>query len=107
MKTYTESRNETPFDWNEFLNRKERSDAEWELAHLLSGDWVSCACGNQCDVIPRNDVGKPDDELLSELGMQFHNRILFGCDIEEAKIILLKIEERSKYLIEQINLQSK
>lgn len=73
--TYAEQQGEMPFDWNEFLNRKVISDAEWEKADKLAVDWVTCACGNLCEVIPRLANGMPDDDELAWSGARFSDAI--------------------------------
>tara|TARA_R110000850_G_scaffold49576_1_gene122203 strand:- start:1610 stop:1921 length:312 start_codon:yes stop_codon:yes gene_type:complete len=102
MKTYTESKNETLFNWNKFLNQKEITEKEWSFAKDLSVDWVTCACGNQCDVIPRYGGGGPKDILLYNLGMSFTYAI-DTKNIQYAKDTLHKIELRSSELINEIN----
>jgi hypothetical protein len=102
MKTYTESKNETLFNWNEFLNQKEITEDEWDKAKDLAGEWVTCACGTQCDVIPRYPAGGPKDILLYNLGMSFTYAIETK-NIQYAKDTLHKIELRSSELINEIN----
>ncbi|MFT5347790.1 MAG: hypothetical protein ACI9M3_000824 [Bacteroidia bacterium] len=100
--TYTESKNKTPYDWNEFLDQKEITEKEWDKAKDLAGEWVMCACGSQCDVIPRWPAGGPKDELLYNLGMKFAYAI-DNKNIQYAKETLQKIEVRSSELINEIN----
>lgn len=102
MKTYVETQNEKPFDWLEALSQEEIPKDEWEYLAHLSGRWVTCACGNQCDIIPRFPDGAPIDEKLHNLGMTFHSWILRE-NKEEAINVLKRIEKRSKELIIQIN----
>jgi hypothetical protein len=102
MKTYTESKNETLFDWNKFLDQKEITNIEWIFAADISGDWVTCACGTQCDVIPRYEGGRPKDKLLYDLGVKFAYAI-DDRNLQYAKDTLLKIELRSSELINEIN----
>lgn len=102
MKTYAETENELTFNWNEFLDKKEHTQEEMDNAITLSGRWTTCACGNQCSVIPRSYDGEPKDEILSKLGYEF-----FTCieseDFERAKRVLRLIDNRSAYLIHKIN----
>ena len=99
MITYAEKKGEKPFDWNKFLENP--PEWGWE-EHLdacdLSCQWVTCACGNQCDIIPRYPIGSPVDEELQYMGIDF------DCEIkrakwQKAKEILAKIEKRSAELI--------
>lgn len=102
MKTYAESEGKEPFDWSEFLNKENITEEEWTNAYLLSNEWVTCACGNQCDLIPRNDDGIPKDLELNLLGCFFHNHIA-SRRIDDAKQTLKAIEKRSAYLIDELN----
>jgi hypothetical protein len=100
--TYTESVGLTPFDWNKFLNKSSISKDEWDDAAIRAHKWTTCACGNQCAVIPRDEIGKPDDELLVTLGGDdgFYGAIR-GKNAAEAKHFLGMIEIRSSYLIQK------
>lgn len=101
MKTYTESKGYKPFNWNEFLNKENISEEEWIEAEELAENWVTCACGNQCDVIPRDYFGEPKDWELFELGHNFA-KVIESKNISSAKEILKGIEERSAYLINEL-----
>lgn len=100
MKTYAETQNEKPFDWNKAL-AVEPTEDQWEDMKGMASNWVTCACGNQCDVIPRDKNGRPYDDELIDLGFRFlayvEGRWIKGC-----RFILREIEERSAYLINQI-----
>jgi hypothetical protein len=103
--SYTELiQDHEPFDWDEFLNRKAIDWGEWKDAVDLAGEWVTCACGAQCSVIPRYDNGMPKDLFLECLGFQFWGAIR-DQNKEEAKDILRRIEIRSQFLIRQIQKQ--
>lgn len=95
---YVEEYNEVPFDWNAFLAQDYITQNEWDYADSQARDWVTCACGNQCAVLPRNDDGEPQDRRLSELGMNFFDAI---CDhnVLDAREVLTEIEQRSAYLL--------
>jgi hypothetical protein len=75
MKTYAETNSKKPFDWNAFLNKPEHSFEELVLAEFLAGSWVTCACGSQCDAIPRTANGRPQDYFLKSYGMLFYDCI--------------------------------
>lgn len=102
MRTYAESKGKKPFDWNEFLNKENITEEEWDNASKLAQEWVTCACGNQCDVIPRNDDGDPKDWKLTSLGCLFF-RFITLKRADDAKITLKAIEKRSAYLIDKLN----
>lgn len=109
MKTYAETRGAAPFNWTQWLTQQEEliksgqplSDPEWEGAKTRAKSWVTCACGNQCAVIPRNSEGKPYDTVLTEIGgdsgffsaIQDHNPTA-------ALHFLSLIEQHSVYLID-------
>jgi hypothetical protein len=95
------------FDWNKFLKnairRKTPLDKkEWDKVESLARDWVTCACGNQCSVIPRDEDNEPLDDTLRSLGIQFHRKIQ-DCNWKDAKEILKEIEHRSVEIIDEIS----
>lgn len=107
MKTFAETQNKKPFDWNKFLNKKKITEAEWRKATSLAREWPTCACGNQCAIIPRHNIGfisigEPTDEKLSKLGREegFYGAIK-NRNIKAAKSFLQKIEKRSAILIKR------
>lgn len=103
MKTYAEKEGSKPFDWFEFLNRKTFVESEWNMAERLSASWTTCACGNQCWIIPRKENGEPCDDKLVDLGGVggFHGAIK-DRNPKKAISFLKKIEKRSQILINQI-----
>jgi hypothetical protein len=99
MKNYAETQGKTFFDWNNFLeNPPEYLSIEHYRACDLASEWVTCACGNLCDIIPRSPIGRPSDTELESLGVNFHYAVEEG-DFIGAKEILDKIEKRSEELI--------
>ena len=101
-KTYAETRRGRgkPFDWQkEIKSRKRNGLGSTEKLRIRSMSWVSCACGNQCAVIPRDDIGRPLDEILLDLGGAFAGDVDLA-DWDEALSTLVKIERRSFYIIE-------
>lgn len=102
MKTYAEAKGEAPFDWNKFLVKNRFTDGDWNSAFRLSASYVTCACGNQCEIIPRDNAGVPDDPELKELGMLFFDAITQE-NPKWAKEVLEKIEKRSAELIKLIS----
>ncbi len=102
MKTYAQTRGDKSFNWNKFLNREYISESEWIKAEARAGSWVTCACGNQCSIIPRETNGMPKDKTLSTLGGGdggFYSAIK-NRDVESARHLLHMIELRSAFLIE-------
>jgi len=108
-KTYAETRGQAPFDWNLFLEKaindpSSISDLEYGKIFHLSGTWVTCACGNQCAIIPRSIsgpfYGSPVDILLNTLGMALSQSVK-AWEWLEARNILHKIGERSQVLIKE------
>lgn len=114
MKTYAETQGKKPFDWNAFLEKESYTEDELYQAIDSAIDWVTCACGNQCDVIPRGYDGKPLDRRLKKLGREFFVCIktmyyYFKADEEQfencrhlAISTLHAIEARSQEIINQI-----
>ena len=97
-KTYAESQDQEKFDWNKFLDQESFSNLDWNYAEELAQEWVTCACGNQCSIIPRDSIGAPIDEGLADLGVDFSDHII-QRNVELSKETLLKIEKRSAELI--------
>ena len=121
MKTYSESQKIDNIDWNQVLTGLEYGDDDFvdNLDHYekASNDWVTCAVGNQCDVIPRSEVGAPEDKILSDLGQTFATRFatlayniqnnsghhrLISEGVGDCYSTLSAIEERSTTLINEI-----
>jgi hypothetical protein len=97
-KTYTETKNNDPFNWNQALSNSDITLGQWEDMENRANDWVTCAVGNQCAVIPRDEYGSPLDEELEWQGLSFMMAIQ-NRDIDEAKDVLRSIEMRSAELI--------
>ena len=114
-KTYAELKGDSPFDWHDFLDQVDLGEAdveEMDEATCLAADWVTCACGNQCAALSRDEDGEPMDPELKKLGIQFFNdveTILWAAKpeiklcVEEARDTLRKIEERSAFLLRELN----
>ena len=107
MKTYCESKKEKAIDWNSIVEKLINNDftenelTEWKS---LSKDWVTCACGNQCEIIPRGENGHPLDIFLWKYGNDFFYDI-HNARYNNAKDLLFHIEQRSSFLINEINEQ--
>jgi len=100
MKTYAETQGKTPFNWYTELQKRidtRRRDPDIRL-EWMAQDWVTCACGRQCDVIPRDKDGSPLDSKLRSLGCYFYCDIR-GRDWRTAQKTLSEIESRSAILI--------
>ena len=95
---YSQHKTGDVFDWNAFLASTDHDTDAWNEAYEYSGSWVTCACGNQCAVLPRDSEGEPCDKLLSKLGFDFHTAI-GDEDALQARAILAAIERRSAYLL--------
>jgi hypothetical protein len=103
MKTYSERKKKPPFDWNKFLDRAindQITDKEYDKACDLSADWVTCACGNQCEILPRDEDGEPLDGELYSFGLTF-NKEIEEQKYKDAKKTLDRIEKRSTKLIKK------
>jgi hypothetical protein len=101
MKTYSETKKKPKFNWYDFLNRAIKGKVTIpEIANAKddASNWVTCACGNQCSILPRDEEGEPWDDLLAELGRDFSFEI-DDCNWKDALNILNKIEKRSALLI--------
>jgi hypothetical protein len=98
VKTYAESQNEQPFDWWKAL---EEPDKDWPDLRTKAASWTTCACGNVCDIIPRDEVDAPKDSQLAYLGSYFYV-LIANADVVTAKEVLKEIEERSGKLIGEL-----
>ena len=105
LKSYSEVAGGISIDWWRELDRLEKKSIGGDDLHIrlnhLAASWVTCACGNQCEVIPRED-GVPVDTELNTLGMKFYVDVR-DMDISAARNTLEKIEKRSATLIARIN----
>jgi hypothetical protein len=103
MITYAEAQGEDPFDWKAFLEqpKKDIYDLDWDEASDRAMSWVTCMCGNQCDILPRTDEGRPIDDELAHLGVEFMDRI-DNRQRKKALAVLYQIEQRSSILIKEI-----
>lgn len=104
--------------WLEFLTlpKKAYNSELLNKAVNASASWVTCACGNQCDIIPRDDDGSPLDDELYHLGCNFAHLIerLAGFYLEEEEILefslsrstaldlLKEIEHRANLILSQL-----
>lgn len=117
MRTYTETKNKKSFNWHGALSVDPRY-ITWLVLHTMehkASNWVTCACGSQCEIIPRASDGSPLDPTLRNLGVEFTEAI---CKIIQhvsksewkganenrlkATDILKEIEERSAAIITRI-----
>lgn len=108
-KTYAETVGEVPFDWNLFLADPPLADTREHLEACTRAQyWTTCACGNQCAIIPRENTdavgssrrGSPSDGTLNGLGHQFY-RFICGANWRDARTTLAAIEARSAVLIRE------
>lgn len=101
---YVELRKEIQINWNLELklkiNKSDRGRSSNYLAELAK-DWITCATGNQCAIIPRSAIGRPEDVELEDLGMMFYQTVR-NEEWKEAEKILHEIEGRSLYLIRNV-----
>ena len=65
------------FNWVLFLSTPKMWGAEnLEKAEILSNGWVTCACGQLCLSLPREEDGSPFDKNLYDLGIGFNANII-------------------------------
>lgn len=98
MKTYSSIHaepDEKVENWHTVIDRVGKSELtnqqEIQFYENRAQDWITCACGNLCDAIPRYDLnsssylvphykGEPKDHDLKSLGCQFAEA---WCNFEE------------------------
>jgi len=101
-KTYAEQEKKEVTDWNKVLDRWASYSPEGKEKWIaIAFDWVTCACGNQCAKIPRDDTGMPLDAELINVGADFYANIKNG-HITTAKETLRRIEIRSQQILEEL-----
>lgn len=100
MKTYAESQNKPPFDWNAELQKKIDGEEGIDAGELdaLADKWVTCAVAGQCDAILRDKHGQPEDKKLMALGLDFGWEVCQE-DWLAAQTTLAKIETRSAEIL--------
>lgn len=119
--TYAQSKGKPPYDWNRAL-REVTPESRDRLNRMreLAAQWVTCACGSQCELIPRSHaltgggVGMPEDTELRRLGgcfvadvgrlgsARWSHLFLFEAARRSAQVTLAAIEARSAVLIQQV-----
>ena len=100
------------YDWPQII-RDLQADAYTEYGkrdvRKAAYEWVTCACGNLCEEIPRNHLGAPEDDLLAWWGGYFYSYISDLCTAHTvrdrafhaagARRILRGIEQRADRLL--------
>ena len=104
QETYAAATREKPFDWHEALESPETYDQDY--LEEKAGRWTTCACGNLCAALPRKKDGSPEDRRLSMLGILFYSHIE-NRHWALARRTLVRIEERSTYLLRELGILSK
>lgn len=122
---YSITQKETYINWELALKKVKIGDiARTQELMWLSESWVTCACGNQCEIIPRAQSGffkgRPKDKDLRDLGLKFNEyvdelyimteddnpsrcaKLQFNKTRAKALAVLGKIEKRSAELIKEI-----
>lgn len=118
--SYCEKITGKPFDWFEALEEAricEISEEFYNKLVSLASSWVTCACGNQCAIIPRRyrtvkalpgepiergtENAPPFDEELTDLGIRFSFNVE-AKHWDRAIESLRKIEARSAVLIAEL-----
>ncbi|MGK0464816.1 hypothetical protein [Clostridium sp.] len=93
--------NPKKWDWYKYLDSSEAIKQKYFTDALSkSCDWVTCACGQLCNLLPKDDCKVPKDHELANLGVDFCDLIEL-CEWEEAIKTLDQIEIRTKFLLEQ------
>lgn len=83
--TYAEARDLKVFDWVAYLTLLDPTPEQKREAFSNATCWVTCACGNQCDALPRYYDGEPKDRILSKLGFEFADNIGDICDAKSKR----------------------
>ena len=94
-------KNEEIFNWDDFLNKDDITQLEWEKASVMAAKWPTCAVGDQCKDIPRNVHGMPKSKTMQNLGVSFYRSII-DQEINKAKFYMQQIEIRSSQIINDL-----
>ena len=91
------------FDWLVFLQHAVDShgavnDTDYMRACQMAAEWPTCACGQLCKDLPRNERFQPHDTDLSHLGGHFYAHV-GARRWREALDTFKLIEERTAYLL--------
>ncbi len=78
----------------------EISGAEYGKLLALALRWPTCACGELCKTLPRNEHGAPHDKVLQKLGSDFAGAVGFR-DWTDALFLFRLIEHRTEQLLAQ------
>lgn len=101
---HCQSEGKDPMDWRKAINDAvaDCDPDTWDYLRDQSDSWVTCAVGNMCNIIPREEnTSAPLDNELRELGLLFHGAIS-NWEADRALTILNAIEKRSAKLIDEI-----
>ena len=103
---YSETKNLKPINWNDRVNTPVvyQNDIEWYQWEQEAKQWVTCAVGNQCSSIPRNELGVPIDYELQILGTAFMAYIR-NRNLVDAKSTLKAIEDRVTQILRIMEIQ--
>jgi hypothetical protein len=94
-------KNENTFNWDDFLNKDDITQPEWEKVSEMAARWPTCAVGDQCKDIPRDFDGMPLDPRLRNLGIKFYGDIL-NQNKNTAKESLIRIEYMAAQIINNL-----
>lgn len=71
-KSYAAATGNITTDWPRVIERLDTmSEEELTKYFDLAMNWPTCACGNQCAIIPRDRAGAPVDNSLVTDGSRF------------------------------------
>jgi hypothetical protein len=103
MTPYSETKGKPFIDWNARLKTPKNQITEemWKEWEADAAGWITCACGNLCDALPRDRDGEPTDQFLADFGYEFFFAIQ-EKNLREARETLSKIEARSTELLKEM-----
>ncbi len=92
--------NDDNFDWFDFLKLDidQLSEDDFKAAVEMSGQWVTCACGQLCKSLPKyGPNNEPRDEELYDLGMNFMYGVKKLSDLRDTYFS----SEKEEYLLQK------
>ena len=98
-KSYAQVNGHQVVDWRKELQLLiEGKESKVDLG--LAQEWKTCYVGQQSEMIEREDIGIPDDEILGTLGSNFTDKVVKE-EFEEALVYCDMIDIRIAYLLKR------
>lgn len=104
---YSVSKGHQERDWRELIKlgqAGELTTMDHAIATQAAASWITCAVGNQCRYIPRDELGEPLDKTLAALGGVFLDAFQYR-NWDQAERVLDSIEARSTQILQRMGIE--